>query len=269
MKIDVRQHFNDEEWATIQRIQKMFDVLGDLTLASVNGGVRGLIVYGPPGVSKTYTVEKILGLETLGSIFSGDGPSYNVIRGFMRTPHLFTELYDNRKPTDVLVIDDCDSALQDQDSLMLLKAALDTTEKRSITYNAQSPLLKQRNIPNTFDFRGSIIFITNTDFKACTTPKLKDHLEAITSRCHYLDISINTDEEKLLWIKYISLSSNMLTKKGIVFEEILMLLEYIETNLDKMNDLSLRAIIKLADLFSINKVLWKETANLTLLSKAA
>ena len=110
---------------------------------------------------------------------------------------------------------------------------------------------------------------TNTDFKNSTAPKLKDHLEAITSRCHYLDISINTDEEKLLWIKYISLSSDMLTKKGIVFEEILMLLEYIETNLDKMNDLSLRAIIKLADLFSINKVLWKETANLTLLSKAA
>lgn len=269
MKIDPRKYFNDEEWATIQRIQKMFDVLGELTTATVNGGVRGLIVYGPPGVSKTYTVEKILGLETLGSIFSGNGPSYNTVSGFMRTPHLFTELYDNRKPTDVLVIDDCDSALQDQDSLMLLKAALDTTEKRTITYNAQSPLLKQRGIPNTFEFCGSVIFITNTDFKNCNTPKLKDHLEAIMSRCHYLDISIDSDEDKLLWIKYVSLSSDMLTKRSIQLEDILKLLEYIESNLDKMNDLSLRAVIKLADLFTINQVQWKDTANLTLLNKAA
>ena len=266
--VDVRKYFTDAEWASINRIKKMFAVVENLTEATVDGIVRGLIVYGPPGVSKTYNITRVLKEKTFPSFFDDDGPSYKVVAGYMRTPHLFMELWNNRNESDVLVIDDCDSALQDSDSLMLLKAALDTTDKRVITYNALSSFLKDNDIPNSFEFNGSIIFITNTDFNACTANKLKDHLKAITSRCHYIDITVESLEDKFLWIKYVSLNSNMLTKKGLSVDEILSLLSYIETNVSSMNDLSLRAVIKLADIYRINKNDWENTANITMLNAA-
>lgn len=266
---NIREYFTDEEWVIIETIQKTFSVLDDLTAAMTDGTVSGLIVYGPAGISKTFSIRKVLQDKMFKHIFKKDGPKYHVVSGYMRTPHLFVELWNNRKPTDVLVIDDCDSALQDQDSLMLLKAALDTTEKRVITYNAVSPFLKKKGVPNTFEFEGSVIFITNTNFRNCNAPKLKDHLNAIMSRCHYLDIAITTDEEKFLWVKYISLNSKMLTDKGLSINEILDLLGYLETNIHRLNDLSLRAILKLADLFAFNKQTWTDAAEVTMLTNAA
>jgi len=266
---DIRKYFTDEDWATVQTIQKTFGVLEELTAAMTEGTVKGLIVYGPAGVSKTHSITKILQDKLFKHFFKKDGPKYRVVSGYMRTPHLFVELWNNRKPTDVLVIDDCDSALQDQDSLMLLKAALDTTEKRNITYNAVSSFLKKEGVPNTFEFEGSVIFITNTNFRNCNAPKLKDHLDAIMSRCHYLDIALTTEREKFLWIKYISLSSDMLTKKGISVDQTLELLRYLETNILWLNDLSLRAMLKLADLFTFNSNTWKESADVTMVTNAA
>lgn len=266
---DVRKYFTDEDWATVQTIQKTFSVLEDLTSAMTEGTVKGLIVYGPAGVSKTFSVDKVLKKKLMKYFLVDDGPKFNIISGYMRTPHLFVELWKNRRPNDVLVIDDCDSALQDQDSLMLLKAALDTTDKRNITYNAVSPFLKKEGVPNTFEFEGSVIFITNTNFRKCNAPKLKDHLDAIMSRCHYLDIALTTDLEKFLWIKYISLSSKMLTSKGLSVDQILELLKYLETNILRLNDLSLRAVLKLADLFAFNKNTWTEAAEVTMLTNAA
>lgn len=266
--IDVRAHFSSAEWDTINRIKNMFGVMENLTAATVDGIVRGLIIYGPPGVSKTFNVTRVLDEKTFPTMFKDDGADYRLISGYMRPPHLFVELWDNRNESNVLVIDDCDSALQDQTSLMLLKAALDTTENRVITYNAVSPFLAQQGIPNTFEFNGSVIFITNTNFKNCESAKLRDHLAAITSRCHYLDITIAGDEEKFLWIKYVSLVSNMLTKKGLSLDEIKALLTYMQTNVSRMNDLSLRAVLKLADIYIIDRLNWKSTADFTMLNAA-
>ena len=85
------------------------------------------------------------------------------------------------------------------------------------------------------------------------------------SRCHYLDINITTDEEKFLWLKYVSLSSSMLTDKGLAFDTILLLLDYINKNIVNMSDLSLRSVIKLADLYLIDSDNWLKTADITLL----
>ena len=266
--MNIQSHFSDVEWETINRIKNKFGIMENLTSATVDGIVRGLIIYGPPGVSKTYNVTRVLDEKTFDTMFDESGADYRLISGYMRPPHLFVELWENRFESNVLVIDDCDSALQDQTSLMLLKAALDTTEKRVITYNAVSPFLAKQGIPNTFEFNGSVVFITNTNFKNCESAKLRDHLAAITSRCHYLDITIASDEEKFLWIKYVSLVSNMLTKKGLSSGEIKALLDYMKTNVSRMNDLSLRAVIKLADIYTIDKLNWKSTADFTMLNAA-
>ena len=99
-----------------------------------------------------------------------------------------SRLYENR---DKLVIfDDCDSVFADELALNILKAALDSGKTRKICWNSDSRLLREEGIPNTFNFNGSAIFITNLKFDNVRSTKIKDHLEALMSRCHYIDLEI-------------------------------------------------------------------------------
>jgi len=99
------------------------------------------------------------------------------------------------------VFDDCDSILQDELSLNILKAALDSKKTRKICWNTDSYKLRNEGVPDTFNFEGSAIFITNLKFENVKSKKLQDHLEAIQSRCHYLDLTLDTERDKLLRIK--------------------------------------------------------------------
>ena len=49
----------DEE--VIDRLRERFDMLEDMTKASKKGDDRAMIVSGPPGVGKSFGVEKVLG----------------------------------------------------------------------------------------------------------------------------------------------------------------------------------------------------------------
>ena len=96
----------------------------------------------------------------------------------------------------MLVLDDCDSVLVDDVALNILKAALDTSKKRVVSWNTESRVLRQEDLPNSFEFKGGVIFITNINFKNVRSKKLKEQLEALESRCHYLDLTIDTSVKR-------------------------------------------------------------------------
>ena len=81
----------------------------------------------------------------------------------------------------MLVFDDCDSILLDDISLNLLKGALDSGKKRKISWLSEYRALKEAGIPDSFNFHGSVIFITNLKFDKMKSQKLKDHLDALQS----------------------------------------------------------------------------------------
>jgi hypothetical protein len=252
----------DEE--IIERLRARFEILDDMTRAVKSGNVRSMIVTGPPGVGKSFGVEKVLSKHDLMADIANDSKlkKYEVVKGAMSAIGLYKKLYEYSDKKSILVFDDCDSVLLDDLSLNILKAALDSGKKRMIHWNTDSRSLQQEGMPNSFEFKGGAIFITNIKFEHVRSKKLKDHLEALESRCHYLDLTIDTEREKVLRIRQI-VGDGMLDvydfEAGVQEE----LIEFIDHNKKKLRELSLRMVLKLADLRKAFPANWKATAEVT------
>ena len=162
------------------------------------------------------------------------------------------------------MFDDCDSVLLDDLSLNILKAALDTSKKRMIHWNTDSHMLRKEGIPDSFEFKGGAIFITNINFEHVKSKKLRDHLEALESRCHYLDLTIDTEREKVLRIRQVVEDHGMLDEYE--FEEpnaVEDVLSFVELNKARMRELSLRTVLKVADLRKSFPDRWQAVAEVT------
>ena len=252
----------DEE--IIERLRGRFEILDDMTRAVKAGKIRSMIVTGPPGVGKSFGVEKVLEKHDVFANVANDQKlkKYEVVKGAMSALGLYAKLFAYSDPKNILVFDDCDSVLLDDLSLNILKAALDSGSKRMIHWNTDSRLLRQEGIPGSFEFKGGAIFITNIKFEHVRSKKLKDHLEALESRCHYLDLTIDTEREKLLRIRQI-VGDGMLDKYEMTAEEQADLLEFINVNKGRLRELSLRMVLKLADLRVSFPQRWQEVAKVT------
>ena len=179
----------ETETAAIERIRERFDILDTMTEATMEGTVRAMIVSGPPGVGKSYGVEEKLNEAGIFDKISESKPKFEIVRGAMSAIGLYQKLYKFSSPGHILVLDDCDSILFDDVALNILKAALDSSKKRYISWNTESRVLANEGVPDRFEFRGSVIMITNIKFDYVRSKKLQDHLQAIMSRCHYLDLT--------------------------------------------------------------------------------
>lgn len=265
---NVKDNPNETDAQIIERMRERFQILDDMTQASIDGVVRGMVVTGPPGVGKSFGVEQVLEKNSLFDTLAGNKLRFEVIKGASSAIGLYKVLFENADKNNVLVLDDCDTVLYDETSLNLLKAALDSCKKRKLSWNTDSALLRREGIPDTFEFQGSVIFITNLKFDN-VRGKIKDHLAAIMSRCHYLDLTMDTMREKVLRCKQI-VADGMLNEYQFTQEEQDDLMNFMFENKEKMREISLRMVTKLADLkksFGTEK--WKRTAEVTCMRRAA
>jgi hypothetical protein len=166
------------------------------------------------------------------------------------------------------VFDDCDSILFDDVSLNLLKGALDSGKSRKISWLSESRVLKQEDIPNSFQFKGSVIFITNLKFDAVKSQRLKDHLEALQSRCHYLDLTLDTMRDKVLRIRQIAKQGQMFEDLGISEVGQDVIIDFLDANKNKMREMSLRMAIKVAQLYKSFPLTWESMAKTTCMKTA-
>jgi len=230
----------------IERLSERFDMLTDFTLAIKKGKMHAMIVAGPPGVGKSFGVEAVLQKDSLFDLLAERDPKYEVVKGAMSALGLYAKLWEFSEKGNVVVFDDCDAVLLDQDSLNVLKGALDTSERRYISWNKDSRLLRADGIPDRFEFCGSAIFITNIKFDYVRSKKLRDHLRALRSRCKYVNLDMDTDREKLLRINDI-VRKGMLEKyqfeDGVVEE----ILAFIKKHSKDLEELSLRTVLNVAD----------------------
>jgi len=252
----------------IERMRDRFQMLEDMTRACKKGDVRAMIVSGPPGVGKSYGVEKVLGKHDLLADIAQDSKfkKYEVVKGAMSAIGLYCKLFQFADRDNVIVFDDCDSVLLDDLSLNILKAALDSKKNRRIHWNTDSFKLRNEGVPDSFEFKGSAIFITNIKFDNVKSKKLRDHLEALESRCHYIDLTIDTEREKLLRIRQIT-KDGMLAEYGLpegVQDEII---EFIDINKKRLRELSLRTVLKVADLAKAFPNKWESLAENTVMKR--
>ena len=180
---------------------------------------------------------------------------------------LYCKLFNYADKDNVLVFDDCDSVLLDDLSLNILKAALDSKKNRRIHWNTDSFKLRNEGVPDSFEFKGSAIFITNIKFDNVKSKKLRDHLEALESRCHYIDLTINTEREKMLRIKQI-VRDGMLDEYKFTEEQHQDVVDFIDVNKSKLRELSLRTVLKVADLAKAFPDRWEAMAESTVLQRA-
>lgn len=256
-------HETDQE--IMDRLRTRFCILDDMARAAKSGRIRAMIVTGPPGVGKSHGVERVLGRHDILSDIAQDEAlkKYDFVKGATSALGLYTKLYKYREKKSVLVFDDCDSVLLDDLSLNILKAALDSGERRTIHWNTDSRLLKDEGIPNSFEFQGSVIFITNIKFDHVRSARLKDHLAAMESRCHYLDLTIDTRREKLLRIQQI-IGDGMLEKYDFAEDDAeTEIMDFIIANQDQLRELSLRMVLKIADLRASFPSTWQNVAGVT------
>ena len=255
---------NETDEEIVDRLRTRFSILDDMTRAVKGGHVRAMIVSGPPGIGKSYGVEEVLSKH---DVFAGVAQDdklkkYEVVKGAMSAMGLYKKLYEFRDRKSIVVFDDCDSILLDDTALNILKAALDSSKKRTISWNTDSRTLRSEGVPNTFEFNGGCIFITNIKFENVRSKKLRDHLEALESRCHYLDLTIDTEREKMLRIKQI-VGDGMLNSYEFQDFEKDEVVEFIDVNRKKMRELSLRMVLKVADLRKSMPGNWRNVASLT------
>lgn len=234
-------------------MREKFDVLCDVANGVRDGNLRAVIISGPPGVGKTHNVSSIL----------NDEDYHEHIHGNMSALHLYMKLYENREEGHVLVFDDCDSIFFDDVSLNLLKAALDTKKRRIISWHTNTNTLNLEDIPRSFEFKGAVVFISNLKFDKLKNAKIAEHLSALQSRCHYIDLKIDTRREKLLRITQI-IQDGMLSPYDFSREKLSAIESFVYDNADRFRELSLRSVVKLADIVS-SVERWERMARLTLL----
>jgi hypothetical protein len=176
---------------------------------------------------------------------------------------LYCTLYKHSDKNNVLVFDDCDSVFQDDLSLNILKAALDSGKKRRIYWNSDSAMLRREGVPDMFDFKGACIFITNLQFSNLKSKKLQDHLEALQSRCHFLDLTLNTMRDRFLRIKQIYRKGELFADYDFDQAQGDMVIEFMEQNQTRLREMSLRMALKIADLTKVSDTNWRALAATT------
>jgi predicted AAA+ superfamily ATPase len=254
----------------MDRIATRFEILDEMSAACIKGDIRAMIVSGPPGVGKSFGVEQQLEKASLFDKIANKRQKYEVVKGAMTALGLYAQLYRFSDKGNILVFDDCDSVFGDELSLNILKAALDSGKRRRICWNSDSRLLRDEGIPNSFEFKGSAIFITNLKFENVRSKKLQDHLEALESRCHFVDLTIDTERDKMLRIRQVNRDAdgglfgdyNFTNSEG---EDVL---NFMEANRTKLRELSIRTALKIADLVKMSPNKWQALAMNTVMRRA-
>jgi len=251
----------------LARLGERFEILDEMTKAVKSGDVRAMIVSGPPGVGKSYGVERVLQKDGLFDTLAEKKPKFEIVKGAMSALGLYAKLYEFSAAKNVVVFDDCDSILMEDLSLNILKGALDSSERRFIAWNTDSRLLRSEGIPDRFEFKGAAIFITNIKFEHVKSKRLRDHLDALESRCHYIDLQMDTNREKILRIKQVVNDNDMLARFD--FDQIQKdeIVAFVEANQDRLRELSLRMVLKLADLRKSFPKTWTAMAKTTCMKR--
>ena len=259
---------NETDEQAIERIAARFSILDEMAEAVSTSKVRAMIVSGPPGIGKSYGVEQALEKNNMFEDIAGSKRRFEVVKGAMSAIGLYKKLYEHSGKGHVVCFDDCDAILYDDLALNLLKAALDTGKKRTLHWNTESRTLMAEGMPNSFEFNGGVVFITNIKFDNVKSKKLQDHLQALQSRCHYLDLTIDSMRDRMLRIRQIC-GQGMLEKYAMPKDVEEDLIQFIFENKHKLREISLRMVLKIADLWKMNPEKYKLLAENTCMRPGA
>ena len=239
-------------------INERFGFVGDMVTMLCKGAQPSVIITGPGGLGKSYTVTKTLeangfkDMSILDDSFEvGTKTAKNkfvVVKGYSTPKGLYRLLYENKD--GVIVFDDCDSVLKDPVSLNLLKGALDSYSRRIISWRAD---IKDEDLPTTFEFKGRVVFISNLASSQID--------QAIITRSMAVDLSMTT-QQKVERMRFILQSGEFMPTTNKQFKDDAIAL--IEELQDKVKELSLRTLIQVTKIRANAGANWRNLAEYTI-----
>jgi hypothetical protein len=242
LPLEVEPEKSDEDLA--DEIRDRFASLTRFAEVSVDGKLRSLIVSGNAGIGKTYTLEDIFERAAEDSKIL-----YKSVKGYVRATGLYKLMWDNRHENCVILFDDADSIFQDEVALNLLKSALDTTRRRRVSWLSEKSFKDEagEDIPDSFDFCGCIIFVTNLNFDRMskTNNRLAPHFQALISRSFYIDLNLLSAREMMIRVEDVIQNSSILSSMGLSEVQSNFVLLFMKENVAALRELSLRMVIKL------------------------
>lgn len=224
-------------------VERRFEMMENITEMVVNGFQRAMIVAGCGGTGKTFNIiskirdmgyeeRQVQNVDTIteendeDAVVSMDNNYYVKVSGATSATGLYRLLHDHQN--SIIVMDDCDSYLSNDNSVNILKAVLDTSGERLVTWN--STFIENLGLPTSFHFNGKVIFISNKKIKQVPQPLL--------SRSLVLDMDMNKNE--------IIERARMLDDKllpALDSDDRNMLFDFVESNVEKFRDVSLRTFV--------------------------
>ena len=247
---------SDEERS--KRISTRFSTLDRMATRLVENKIPALIVSGPPGLGKSYT------LETKADQLEGSDKPVTIISGSISAPGLLIALYEHREGGTV-VLDDCDDVFRDETTLNLLKAVLDSSAKRVVSYRKMAKWMEDLDIPQTFEFKGSVAFCTNIDFETeiARGNRMATHFKALLDRSSYLTLTLRSKEDYLTRIRQVAVEEKLLETMGLENEQAEQVMEWVVNNADRCFSLSLRLVMQVAQCIQAEPETWREDAEAT------
>lgn len=237
----------DEERS--KRIRSRYHTLQRMAERVAAGRLPALIVSGPPGLGKSFTIEQVLVQNDI---------EHDILCGTISAVGLYIALWEQRDG-GVVVLDDCDDALRDETCLNLLKAVLDSSDKRIVSYRKRAHWMDEMDIPNTFEFKGAVVFCTNIDFESTIRrgTGMAPHFEALIDRSLYLSLTMRTQEDFLTRLQHVGVEDKLLVKKGLTEEQALEVMAFIRKNADRFYGLSIRLLLQIAACYKEEPDFWE------------
>lgn len=242
-------------------INERFEFVGDLVTMVANKTSASAIITGEGGLGKTYTVVKTLeanGMEDASNLMEAededeimerDDKQFTIVKGFSTAKGLYRILFEHRN--SFLVFDDCDSVLKDPVAVNLLKGALDSYDKRIISWNCESK--GDDDLPRSFQFHGGVIFISNLTLATLN--------QALRSRSLCVDLSM-TLEQKIERMGSLIAMDGFMPEVSKQFKKDALAL--IDANKNIASEISLRTLIKVAKIRAGGAKNWMKLAEYVL-----
>lgn len=264
-EIEAEKKLSDQE--LLDRTQARFKVMQMFVKSLVEGGPKsptsGLIISGAGGTGKSATVTSIVDAE----LEKNPAKKISFEKGKVTPPMVYQLAWEHKEPGNILILDDADGIFQYEDSLMILKAIMDTNPERWVSWRTASKLPGE--IEPKFKMEGKLIFLTNLNFAAMMEQgsRLAVHLQALMTRAHYVDLKLHTPRELVMWVSYMTRKFGIGVQHGLTKSQQDEVLKWIKENMDRLRDISLRSVTKLVDIIGMTgwDGPWKEYAEIEMM----
>lgn len=249
----------------VKEAQARFELMHRLTHDACENACRALTISGGAGLGKSHDINAILQHHK-----EKNGIEYTMVKAGISGIGLYMLGYRMQNPNNVILLDDADGIYEDSDALNVLKAMNDSSPERVVSWQKLTNALKSEDIPNTYVFKGAMIFITNVDMQRVIDTgkaKIHEHLKAIMDRSYYLDLKLHTPDELTAWVEYSTRKHGILKTLPVgplTDKQVETALGWLKENRDDLRSVSIRTAMQIGETLKKHPDSWETDCRILL-----